>query len=207
MQKTAEAAKKCRTCGELASVCTCYELKEMLYRFIPFWYSGAGVTRAIYRIKRSADSEFTRFFARIIVNEIIRRTNAPELGFPFDAVTYVPRSNGAKRRYGTDQAQNLAAAIAEMTGLPCVPLLGRSRRAVSQKTLTYEGRLANSLNLFVASADAAGYARVLLVDDVITSGATVTSCARALKSAGVKKVSVAAIAKTLPITKKLEQYG
>jgi ComF family protein len=97
-----------------------------------------------------------------------------------------------------NQAALLAGRIGRETGLPAeLGALRRVRRTVSQVDLGWRERRANVEGAFTVDARRAKRLRgrhVLLVDDVITTGATVEACARALKSAGAQEVDVLALA-------------
>ncbi|MDB5367931.1 MAG: amidophosphoribosyltransferase [Rhodospirillales bacterium] len=101
------------------------------------------------------------------------------------------------RRY--NQAAELARALGRRTGLACDPrLLLRKRATPSQGGLSAAGRRRNVAGAFALrhGADIAGR-RVLLVDDVFTTGATLDACARALRRAGAARVECVALARVI----------
>jgi ComF family protein len=104
-----------------------------------------------------------------------------------------------RRRY--NQAALLGQAVSRTTGLPCQPqLLLRSRATASQGGLSRAGRYRNVRGAFaVRRADKARLkgARVVLIDDVFTIGATVSACARTLKRHGAARVDVLTLARVL----------
>jgi ComF family protein len=103
------------------------------------------------------------------------------------------------RRY--NQAALLANALAAASGVPAVPdLLLRRRRTPSQGRLNAAERRKNVRGAFAVSARSAGRladARVLLIDDVFTTGATVDACAKALLAAGAAEVDVLTLARVV----------
>lgn len=189
------AERNCNICQKSPNDCTCIKLSNIKHHFIPFWYSGNALTKAIFRMKTSKIRENTDFFASIIVNEIKLRFGKLDVREQFDVVTFVPRSEGQKRLFGVDQSEYLASRIAFMLDLKCEKLLmhlGGSQ----QKRLRQKGREENVKESYIPLKKASTHKRVLLVDDVITTGMTVNRCAEMLKMAGARSVSVAAIAKT-----------
>jgi competence protein ComFC len=107
----------------------------------------------------------------------------------FDVVTWIPLHAVRRRERGYNQAQVLAGALARRLGLPAERLLGRVRRTTTQTHLTASQRAHNVRAAFEAGRGAAGR-RILLVDDVMTTGATASESARALKEAGAVEVAV-----------------
>jgi ComF family protein len=118
-----------------------------------------------------------------------------------DVIVPVPlhRSRLWWRRF--NQAMALAAAVSRRSGVPCDPfLLARVKRTQSQVGLTRHQRGENLQGAFRVGADAKPRVqgrRILLVDDVVTTGATANACSRALLRAGASAVDVLAFARVV----------
>jgi ComF family protein len=112
-------------------------------------------------------------------------------------VTLVPIPLGSRRRRrrGYNQSERLASAVAGLLGLRVDDgLLRRPRETRSQTSLTPEERAANIAGAFEADAGA-GELRLVLVDDVFTTGATLLDAARALRAAGAAWVGAVTFAR------------
>lgn len=107
-------------------------------------------------------------------------------GTSADAVTWPPCSRADKRRRGFDHAELLGRGVAAALGLPASPLLRRAIRVADQAGLSGEDRRINLVGAFGPAAPSPG--RVLLVDDVVTTGATLRACAEILTGAGAAHV-------------------
>ena len=98
---------------------------------------------------------------------------------------------------GFNQAELLAGEIAARWNAPVRNVVRRIRATAPQAGLTNAQRRANVQGVFRVKPGARlGGLRVLLVDDVVTTGATASACARALKRDGAARVSLAAVART-----------
>ena len=104
----------------------------------------------------------------------------------FDCIVPVPISDERLRARGYDQSLLLAEALAAKTGLPCRRLLRKTRDNRTQHRLTAKERVENVRGAYDC-ADAAGL-RVLLLDDIVTTGATARECAARLYRAGAASV-------------------
>jgi predicted amidophosphoribosyltransferase len=112
-----------------------------------------------------------------------------------DVIAYIPPEGDRSLRRGHQPAEGLARELGFFWGLPVAPLLARRRRVARQTGLPRDERRLNVRGAFTARGPVVG--SVLLVDDVYTTGATVSSAATALRSAGAARVDVVAFARAL----------
>ena len=113
-----------------------------------------------------------------------------------DIITWVSVSRKRMRERGYDQSELLAEAAAKLLGIPCVRTLNKVRHTVRQSRIKSDaGRKENVKGAYrCVSAEQIAGKRVLLVDDIVTSGSTLAECARVLKEAGAASVCAAAVA-------------
>jgi ComF family protein len=123
--------------------------------------------------------------------------SALPLDEPFDAVTSVPLHWRKRWQRGFNQSDLLAREIGRRRGIPAVTALRRIRFTESQAGLSNTGRRRNVAKAFECRPVARTLAgkRVLLIDDVMTTGSTAAACARTLKQAGVARVVLLTVAR------------
>ena len=107
---------------------------------------------------------------------------------PADAVTWVPLARRRRAERGYDQAQVLARALGRALGLPTAAFVRRTRATGRQARRTRAERLAAMAGAFAPVPRRSAPASVLLVDDVLTTGATAGACAEALAEAGARTI-------------------
>lgn len=178
----------CPECGCSKSDCLCPGGSETLFLF--YYRSEAG-KQIIRSLKRRPDRRTAAFLGCLIAEKVLR-----EKSRGFDAVTFVPRMKSRSAEYGGDQSKLIAEGAARALGIPLAVLLGRRKSGTEQKLLDAAGRRRNVKKVFYALPEAADYRRVLLVDDVTTTGATLSECASILREAGVRQVVRACAART-----------
>ena len=113
----------------------------------------------------------------------------------FDEFTWVPVSPLRRFRRGYDQARLLAEAVGAEIGMKPKKLLRKHRHNRPQSSLTGEERRGNVLGVYEMHPKySVKGKRILLIDDVFTTGATAEECARVLLTAGAKSVSCGTVA-------------
>jgi len=183
--------KRCKKCGREKTQCAC-KLTTLLSDGIaaPFYYKDE-VTESILRYKRVEDRDRTAYF----IEQLTKTAYLSYADMVIDVITAVPLHPQDEAKRGFDQVKPLARAVAKELHVPFVPLLKKSIRTKSQKSLSGAARAANLLGAFdVINSENLKGKRVLLIDDVVTTGATTNECAKMLKIYGAKAVYVLTIA-------------
>ena len=127
---------------------------------------------------------------------------------PFDLVTWVPVSRRRLRERGFDQCRLLAVQVAKVYGMRPVRTLKKWKDvpslASSEASPAMRRKLVAGVYRVISPETVAGK-RILLVDDIITTGATVSACALALQQAGAYEITAAAVAATEELPKSLQK--
>ena len=160
------------------------------------WYEGLA-REGLLRLKFQGASA-----AAEPMGDLVARCAAEHFSGEFDTVTWVPVSKKRLRKRGYDQAELLARAACRLWDTEPVRLLNKTVDNPAQSGISdTAARRANVLGVYEACGDAAGK-HVLLIDDICTTGATLSECARVLKDAGTESVVCAAVSKTRRTFKK-----
>lgn len=150
-----------------------------------------GLREAVIRAKRPAGRPIAAALGRLLHD----RHGASLLAWRPEAIVPVPMHWWRRVVRGTNSADVIAAGLASAARIPLRRALRRRRATVMQNRLPAESRRGNVRDAFaVARAGVAGR-RLLLVDDVVTTGGTIAACRRALVEAGAIAVHVAVIAR------------
>ncbi len=154
------------------------------------WMYEGNVRRSLHRYKFGGVRQYAAVYGRLLAMRIDR--DLPRA----DLLTWVPVSAKRLRSRGYDQVELLAKAVSPELQIPAEPLLVKFRdnRANSDLKSPAERR-ANVLGVYRAADPALLRGkRVLLLDDIVTTGATASECARVLLTAGAEEVYFAAVA-------------
>ena len=167
------------------------ETLQFLDSFTAVWYYEGNVRRSLLRYKFYNARSLSCGYGRALA-EKVRQENP----WGFDCITWVPVSPKRRRERGYDQVELLAKAVGKELTMDPVPLLKKIRHNRPQSGISGAAeRRANVQGVYQAtSPEAISGKRILLLDDVITTGATAGECARVLRSHGAKEVHCAAVA-------------
>ena len=164
---------------------------QFLDSFTAVWYYEDTVRRSLLRYKFYGARGFAQSYGRLLAMKLLQ--THPE---GFDCLTWVPVSRLRKLRRGYDQVELLAKAVGRELGMEPVPLLKKVRHNRPQSGLSDAAqRRANVLGVYrETNREAVAGKRILLLDDILTTGATAGECARVLLTNGAKEIHCAAIA-------------
>lgn len=159
----------------------------------PLWYQGA-VRASFHRYKFKGVSGYAQPYGRL-VSQCVR----DHLSGRYDLITWVPLSPERLKKRGYDQAMLLAMATALELGDVAAETLRKVRNVDAQSALSGSdaaARRANVLGVYqVVDPELISGKRILLIDDIITSGSTTSECARTLRTAGASDVVCATLAR------------
>ena len=180
---------KCRTDGP---ECTISQKKlPFIDSWTAVWYYEDNARRSLLRYKFRGLRSYAKGYGRLLAMRL--QEDHPD---GFDLLTWVPISPLRKLRRGYDQVELLAKAVGRELGVTPVPLLKKIRHNRPQSGITGEAkRRANVLGVYqVKNPELLEGKRVVLLDDIITTGTTAGECARVLLTAGAKEVHCGAVA-------------
>ena len=178
-----EGSPICERCSSNLRRVYLFEASSFVeYIFYPFVYEGT-VRDIVLLFKYGGVRAFSRFMGEEM------GVFYKERGFPVDVVVPVPLHRGRLRERGYNQAELLAVEVGRVLGIPVdTSSLLRVKSTRPQATIKgRDERMRNVRGVFRAAGSFEGR-RVLLVDDVFTTGATMEECGRVLKGAGAERV-------------------
>ncbi|MBE5768709.1 MAG: ComF family protein [Clostridiales bacterium] len=177
-----DALPRCIHCGDVATGAVCRTCRSLpgVRVSSPWPYQGPAK-----KLVRALKYDNTGVAADLMASAMVR--SLPPLP-PDTVITWVPMPASRKRQRGIDHGAMLAEEIGRQLGLPVRALMRRKRHssAVPQQGLDRTHREQNLQDAFEPIGEAP--AHVLLVDDVHTTGATLSACVRALKEGGARHI-------------------
>ena len=168
------------TPGKPCAFCRSRMMRPVEAVFAPYRFGGETRT-LIHQLKFNACEEAAPLLARAMADALPRRD--------FDCIVPVPLHPLRQRQRGFNQSLLLGRELSARTGIPVQELLRRDRYHAPQSRLPVKRRADNVRGAFSCVGDASGK-RILLLDDVRTTGSTACACADTLLNAGAKSVSL-----------------
>ena len=187
-----EANHDCQKCGKPPYLCECKKIKYINEVLFNYFYSGNKISKTIYAVKKANLYYINEFFAKGMYNslKISDKINIKDI----DIITNTPRIQSSIKLYGYNQTEILAKLISKYTGVIYMPIIKASKfYDTEQKTLKQSERALNVQNKFtvVKNKKIAGFIKnknILIIDDVVTTGSTLSECARIIKNIGAKNI-------------------
>ena len=187
--------EKCKYCGAEKIRCDCKHHK-MGYDGIsaPFYYEKS-IRESIRLLKFNGKD----FISKRLSDDMAESVKSDFKDIDFDMICYVPFSNGSKLTRKYNPSELLAKHLSKNLKIPLRPVLIKLYENENQRNLNMTERIGNVFGVFdvLDNADVKDKT-ILLVDDVKTTGATLSNCAWILKIRGAKNVYCATVAITAP---------
>ncbi len=165
----------------------------------PFYYDGIFRT-AFTRFKFRNKSAYASAFAMCMAESWRKAMNGTREGDKLrpDVITWIPVSAQRRRERGYDQSELLAKCVGDYLGVPVVPILRKTGDNKPQSSLDTSARAANVIGMYEICSDAPDITgkTVLLIDDILTTGATAREAAFVLDSVRPRRICCLFAAKT-----------
>lgn len=210
-------SQMCHTCYKPAGKCSCMPLKNTFVQpNIPsiFFYHpdvSRAESKVIYSMKHKKNRDLFAFLAEELAPSLIETLDELDICAGDCIFTYIPRTKTALKENGFDQGLHFTDALCARVGGSCVlPLLTREG-GKEQKKLSKRERQKNVGNAIFANTSMKGFGKhkdvdglsslldgrtVILVDDIITTGASLSRAIKVIRSSGAKRVIVCAAARS-----------
>ncbi len=206
-----EAFLRCEVCGQRAGRCECgidgirrmsTPVGDHPIAYLTFYVSTRReetedrvTEQMIFRLKRK--NEFAPFFAAELCREVRILFDTAGESLSEWVITFPPRSEEKYRKCGFDQSEEIAQLMAKELGIPLIRMFRRAECAVEQKELNRQQRVSNAEeSLIPIPKRIPKGGKILLFDDIFTSGATLSTAMRHLYFHGASAVFPIAIAKS-----------
>ncbi len=187
-----DLCRKCRIDGPECKISR--EKLPFLDSWLALWHYEGGARHSLIRYKFHNRRSMAQGYGRLLAMKLLREREGD-----FDLITWVPISPLRKLRRGYDQVELLAKAVGRELAMEPVRCLKKVRHNPPQSGVVGQAqRRANVLNVYkVVGPEQFQGKRILLLDDIITTGATAGECARILLTAGAKEIHCAAVASAI----------
>lgn len=182
----------CMKCGkpienEKEYCAGCQRKKYYFERNVSLWTYSPQLKKSLYRFKYSNK----RYYAKYYASEIYKKYGRLIFSWNIDVVVPVPLYYKKRRKRGYNQAEVLARELCKLTKLPIdTKMVVRTKNTVPQKQLNEKERQKNVKDVFQIGKSVVKLKKILLIDDIFTTGSTVNEIAKILKEAGCDSVYV-----------------
>ena len=184
----------CPLCGFPVKECDCRK-RSRFYTAIAVVFRYEGVVRTgIHNWKYSGVSHSTRFFAKMIAEKVKMTFGDME----FDYIDFIPQTKAETDEKGFNQSEELACAVGQELGIPVGNFLVKLFETDRQHNLPLREKQGNTFGVFdCIKTENIKDKKILLIDDVKTSGSTINECAKMLMLYDADSVRCAVVAAAL----------
>ena len=193
---------RCMKCGRMlysnsAEYCRdCADVKHAFDRAVSAFVYNDAMQESIFRYKYGGRKEYADFYAETMAQYLGKEIRS----FKADALIPVPLHKSRLRKRGFNQSALIARKLGKILDIDVAEkLVERVKRTSPQKNLNREERRKNLKRAFKISKNDVKLTRVIIVDDIYTTGSTVDEIALLLRAAGVREVYVATLCSGSPI--------
>ena len=173
----------------IRKVDSCFYLSDI--KSYSFAYYSSSIKKLINNFKYNGDFYCGEYLAELLGKKI------KDENIEADIITFVPSSKKALKKRGFNQCEFLAKILSKNIGIPYVNTLLRMKDGQEQKRLSRDERLVNMEQAFqVVEGLALENKKILLVDDVVTTGATLVSCCNQLRKYSEVEIIILTVAKS-----------
>lgn len=184
----------CLSCGRGLQYCTCSRHFHFRRCVSPFYYDGCAKD-GIWRLKFHGKTEGVPVLAHEMAETVLDQYGERCA----DLIVCVPSTKSTIRLRGYNQAELLAKSLSVELNLPCDADALQKVLEISQRSMDALARRENVIGAYAVTEDARVKGKnILLVDDIITTGATLNECAKAMEQAGAKDILCVTYACTRP---------
>lgn len=183
--------KKCSKPIENEERELCYDCSKRVFHYqygYALWVYNETLQKSMVAFKYKNKAEYATYYIR----ELMKYYRKPIQIMKVDVIVPVPIHKKRLKQRGYNQAALLAKGIGEALELPVEEqLLVRRKNTIAQKRLNDQERFQNLSHAFCVNAEVAKeyrFKKVLLVDDIYTTGSTIETCTNAMLNAGIKEV-------------------
>ena len=186
-----ELESGCPVCKNAFTYCTCRPdgfLPDDFAYALPYSPTTYGVSRKLILCMKNRSHSAV---IKEIVGKMVQTAEKRAILSDDMVITYVPRSPEKAMRIGVDQAMDIARCFADVTGMKLTDSIVRRAFFRDQKTLNKAERILNASDAYEINEACRNKIKdktVILIDDVVTTGATVNSCVKVLKDAGASRI-------------------
>lgn len=189
--------EECCICGEVGFIAICRLCEVKIKRdreedsILSYGQYGGVLKRLILLFKYKKNFSVGKYLSKLMYNKLM------EIEYIPDIILYIPSSKEAKKRRGFNHCEFLAKELAKEINCSCRGYIQLTRETKEQKRLSIQDRITNIKGAFEIKYKKELYnKKILVIDDVVTTGATLQECYRILQKIEYNKIKLLTLARS-----------